>query len=126
MLTLQALLGVLPSARLAEADLPRFLTQALGRMSSDELAATSALLEMEQLVGYPRTLGLVMNAVIEVMLRDGIAASALEPAVIERLIAAPEFLDTLESALVVEPFVLRPGEVVSPEVRELVGRHVPL
>ena len=45
MLTLSALQGALPSARLAEADLPRFLTQALGRLRGSELAEVRALLE---------------------------------------------------------------------------------
>jgi len=124
MLTLQALLGVLPSARLAEADLPRFMTQALGRMTGDELAAASALLEVEQLVGYPRSLGPVMHAVIEVMLEDDIAPETLEPVTVERLLASPTLLGHLEGSVGLENLVLRPGGIVSAEMRELVGRHL--
>ena len=124
MLTLQALLGTLPSARLAEADLPRFLTQALGRMSNDQLRSSAALLKDEQLVGYPRALAPLMHLVIEALLVSPPEAGTLEPSAFERLLANPNFLVKLDRAIGIEHVVLRPGEVVSPDMRDLVGRHL--
>jgi hypothetical protein len=124
MLTLQALLGALPSARLAEADLPRFLTQALGRMTTEQLGEAATLLEQEQLVGYPRALTPVMRCLIVVLLEEELQPRNLEPALFEQLIGAPRFLSALDEEVGLDHMVLRPGELVSPEMRELVGRHL--
>ena len=124
MLTLQAFLGILPSARLAEADLPRFLTQALCRLSRPQLSAAFALLEREQLVGYPRALAPLIYRVIEALIAEDIAPDTIEPTLFERVIASPKLLSALDADVGLEHIVLRPGELVSPDMRDLVGRHL--
>ena len=93
-------------------------------MTNEHFAEARALLENEQLAGYPRVLAPLMYRVVDALLVKGIEAASLEPSLFERLMADPEFLEGLDHAVGLEHIVLRPGELVSSEMRELVGQQL--
>ncbi|PKN53801.1 MAG: hypothetical protein CVU56_29945, partial [Deltaproteobacteria bacterium HGW-Deltaproteobacteria-14] len=121
MFSMTSLLATLPAASLAESDLPRFVTRTFGRRQASELPGLRAVLDEEALTGYPPALGAILAASVERMVAESIDPGALDPPMAERLLASSAFLRAVERRRPMDRQLLRPGEILSPPLREMLG-----
>ncbi len=117
MVTTTAFLNSLPPARLAQADLGRFLTRALARLDRAELPALLDILATTPLSGYPDALGPVLRAFVEHCLEQGVALEDLHPGGVEAILSDPAWQARAQGAVDLRQRRLRPGELLSEEVR---------
>jgi|GEM_PF-1475670 len=121
MFSMTSLLASLPAASLAESDLPRFVTRVFGRRQASELPGIRAVLDEEPLSGYPPALGALLAASAERMVAEGTDPGELDPPMAERILASSAFLRAVERRRPMDRQLLRPGEVLTPPLREMLG-----
>ncbi|MCA9513897.1 MAG: hypothetical protein KC635_03040, partial [Myxococcales bacterium] len=119
MFSMTALLASLPPASLAESDLPRFVSRALGRRIPSELPGLRALLDEEPVSGYAPSVGPILAAACERLAATGADPRELDPQKVEALLATSAYLAALEARIPLEQQILRPGIILTPATRDL-------
>lgn len=117
MVTTTAFLNALPPARLAQADLGRFLTRTLARRPPAELPAILEILATTPLSGYPDALGPVLRTFIEVVLAEHVPLDELHPEAVEGILGSSAWQAQAQSSVDLRRSRLRPGEVLSDDLR---------
>ncbi len=124
MLSLTAVLASLPPASLAETDLARFVAQTLGRRNRSELPGLASLFHEEALRGYPPGLGAVLASVCETLVADSLDPQLLDARSCDALLGSRTFIGRLESRVEVRRQRLRPGTLVTGELRQTLGMRL--
>lgn len=119
MFSITALLASLPPASMAESDLARFVSRALGRRIPSELPGLRALLDEEPVSGYPPSVGPILAAACERLAATGADPRELEPSRVEALLSTSAFLAALEARIPLERQILRPGVILTSATRDL-------
>lgn len=124
MISLTAVLASLPPASLAETDLPRFVAQTLGRRTRQELPGLSSLFSEESLRGYPAALGAVLASACDALVADHLDPQLLDSRSCDALLGSRSFLSALEGRVEVRRQRLRPGTLVTGELRTTLGMRL--
>lgn len=124
MLSLTAVLASLPPASLAETDLPRFVAQALGRRTRQDLPGLASLFAEETLRGFPPGLGAVLASACDALVADHLDPQLLDARAADALLGSRAFIASLENRVEVRRQRLRPGTLVSGELRQTLGMRL--
>lgn len=124
MYSMTALLAQLPPASLAEDDLARWLSRALGRREARELPGIRALLDEEVLTGFPMGFGGILAAFLERLIEEDIDPADLNPDFCDQLLASHGFVTAISKRVEVERQWVRPGVWVTPALRDQVAKRL--
>ena len=124
MLSLTAVLASLPPASLAETDLPRFVAQALGRRTRQDLPGLASLFSEETLRGFPPGLGAVLASACDALYKDHLDPQLLDSRAADALLGSRAFIASLETRIEVRRQRLRPGTLVTGELRQTLGMRL--
>ena len=105
MLSLSSFLGGLPPASLAIADLPRFLTRVLNRLSPAELEEIRAVVGEQPLSGYPAALGACIDRLIATILEEEIDPGRLDPETIDHIMSRRSWRRSIPTAMSPAPAI---------------------
>jgi hypothetical protein len=122
--SLSTLLGQLPPPSLAETDFPRFAVRAVGKRPLAEMPRVVEALRQDSLTGYPPTVAPALAVFVERLLAEKVEPATLDVERASELLGSHAGIEALGRAITLERSVLRPGLVVSIDVREFLGERL--